>query len=50
MKDKYGLKEVFVPEDKFYDGENKAKCNIFMSKEFYEPKISNKDKTALVLI
>ena len=53
MKEQYGLKEVWIPEDKHIcDTEQKGgKCNIFMSKEFLndEPE-RNQGRRALVLI
>lgn len=55
MKEVYGLKEVFIPEDdQISDDDSGAKNNIFMSHHFYRPdeaqQKENSEKTALVLI
>ena len=57
MKQKYGLREVMVPErSKFGIDETRSgvlqfpQANIFMSEEFYTPQESNREKNALVLI
>ena len=52
MVDKYGLKEVWIPEDKDLEEEYRhlPRCNIFMSDEFYNHNEANAEKRALVLI
>ena len=54
IKDSYGLKEVVVPEPRFYKDSIKGKypqSYTYMSEEFYKPdKKENANKTALVLI
>ena len=53
MRTKYSLQEIMVPEDKHIDEEYQKmpKCNIFMSREFYEPNPEqNRGRCALVLI
>ena len=45
--------EVWVPEPSKVKNPNNLeypKCNIFMSADFYSPKKTNSEKTALVLI
>jgi hypothetical protein len=39
MANKYGLKEVWIPEDKDLEEEYRhlPRCNIFMSDDFYQP-------------
>ena len=53
MQEKFGLQEIWVPEKAKFDIDKNTylpQANIFMSKEFYTPDDSNKDKIALVLI
>jgi len=53
MVEEYGLREVWIPEDKDLDEEyhHLPKCNIFMSEEFYNPNSAHNANTkALVLI
>ena len=46
MISRYGLKEVWIPEEE----DIKSKCNIFMTEEFRNDPATNKEKTAIVLI
>lgn len=53
MVTKYGLREVWIPEDKDLPPEKRSapKSNIFMSEEFYDPSKQDKRlKNALILI
>ena len=56
MVKQYGLKEVWIPEDKHIEDEKErdgAKCNIFMSEEFLTPEHGlpkTERKRALILM
>ena len=53
MQMTYNLQEIFVPENHHIEEKYHEfpKCNIFMSKEFYNPNPDeNKGRQALVLI
>lgn len=52
MVQKYGLKEVFIPDDNDLQDEEerrRPKVNIFMSEDFLDPSKSTNDN-ALILI
>ena len=49
MVNEYGLTKVHVPE-RCDESLSKARCPVFMSKEFHEPSEANREKAGLVLI
>jgi hypothetical protein len=52
MKEEYGLKEVWIPEDKDLeeDYHHLPRSNIFMSPDFLEGHLGDKNESALILI